>query len=53
MYMVTIAHQGTEPDDRVEIEASSHEEALNKLLEIRQITNIAALEPAIIETKWC
>ena len=51
--MVTISHQGTEPTDRIEIESDTHQDAINKLMEIRGITTIAALEPAVIETKWC
>ena len=53
MHMVSISHQGVEPDDKVKIEADTQAKALTRLLEIRGVTNIAALEPAVIETKWC
>lgn len=53
MHMVTISHQGTEPNDVIRVESESMKDALDKLLELRGVSSIASLEPAVIDTKWC
>jgi hypothetical protein len=50
---VTVIHRGSAPGDVIEIIANTQSEAINKLLEARGLKNIAELNPAFIETKWC
>ena len=51
--MVTVSHQGCNAEDIIKTEAKTSEEALKKLLELRGVDDLSALEPAIIETRWC
>jgi hypothetical protein len=51
--MIVIKHQGAAPDDRLEIESESLEEAINLLLDKRGVEKISELLPPVIETRWC
>ena len=50
--MITILHQGQEQTDKIEIEANTMEEAIDKLLKERNVIEINELQPPQIETKW-